>query len=167
MAMTENRNATCAERIQAHADSRAEDVRKMLAASQGQAVCRHCGQVIEKITEEYATYWQDEEGDSLSYVPSLHDHEPDPDYTEDSLYEFGLGITRKVMLRFDMSTGGPADWLEILCDEEVGAGGWRHLYVDRVTYHFSDWFDHAEMPVDQASPLWQLAEWVADTGSQA
>lgn len=85
------------------------------------------------------------------------DYDEDEDeYNEESIYEFGLGISRRVEIRFDMSTGGPGDWLMILVDPE----GWM---VEGVTYHFSDWFDHAERRVDPDSKLWELAEWVAES----
>lgn len=160
--MTEDRQASCAERIGAHLDSRAADVRKMLAARSGETICRNCGQVIDDRADGV---WVHGLHDDDALVESIcadgqHTAEPDGDYTEDSLYDFGLGLSRKVVLRFDMSTGGPADWLEIVCDEETSQYGSR-LDVETVTYHFADWWDHAEQDITDG-PLFELAEWLAE-----
>lgn len=56
------------------------------------------------------------------------------EFMEDIL-EFTPSVTVKVLL----STGGPADWIEL----EVSKG--KHGYeIDGAVYHFSDWYDHAE-----------------------
>lgn len=168
---------TCAERIASQMAGRADDVRKMLAAQRGETVCKHCGQVITKNTDDE---WVHADGDDFVYcydqdeptAPSTR-AEPHEDIDEDSLSSFGLEVTRKVTLKFLMSTGGPGDWLEILCGEEKRSAAGRHAYdddraaytvltVERVTYHFSDWFDHAEENVPEGSPLFELAEWVAE-----
>jgi len=39
-----------------------------------------------------------------------------------------------------ISTGGPADWLEILLDEENEPR--------RIEYHFAPWFDHASVTLE-------------------
>lgn len=184
MAEISEREPSCAERIDARLASRADDVRKMLAVQGGDTVCKHCGQVINSDGTDVWPWTHDATGDEDCATPENITTvaqilgtraEPDEDYTEDSLNEFGLGLSRKVVLRFDMSTGGPADWLEIECDEEHhkstygGASGpersseWVQLEVERVTYHFADWFDHAEQVVDEDSPLYALAEWIAET----
>lgn len=38
--------------------------------------CSICGDCIIFVHEAHDTYWQDRTGDSLSYVPTLHDHKP-------------------------------------------------------------------------------------------
>lgn len=135
---------TCAARIGAEMGQRETEVGKLLAASYGEEICRHCGQVL------------DADKASEPCPKSDEGHEADPDYTEDSLYEFGLGVSERCVIRFDMSTGGPADWLEIIVNGNT---------VERVVYHFADWFDHAEEDVPEGSELFELAEraveWVA------
>ena len=69
----------------------------------------------------------------------------------EALYEFALGISSYTTVRIDLSTGGPADWLECLVDRSAGD-------LINVIYHFSDWFDHAEESVDVDSPLWNYAD---------
>lgn len=158
---------TCEERIADQMAGRADDVRKMLAAQRGESVCRNCGTPIIDGGVEWEHAAEAPEG-SLCYLGDAG-AEPEEDYDEDTLSNFGLEVTRKVTLNFLMSTGGPADWLEILCDEErhgtngvTGADPYSVLTVERVTYHFSDWFDHAEREVSEGSPLYELAEWVAE-----
>lgn len=39
--------------------------------------CAVCGEPIVRVVETHATYWESaEDGDSLSYSPTLHDHAP-------------------------------------------------------------------------------------------
>lgn len=75
----------------------------------------------------------------------------------DALDELPLGIGVVRILRVDLSTGGPADYLTAELD------GYE---VQNVTYHFADWFDHAEASVPQGSPLWDLAERFAEQVEQ-
>lgn len=67
----------------------------------------------------------------------------------DALYELPLGISRHEIIRIHLSTGGPADWLEVEVDCRT---------VASVKYHTSDWFDHAEVYVSEDSPLYRYAE---------
>lgn len=175
--MTEDREMSCADRIGGQLESRADDVRRMLAAQSGERVCVHCGNVIAEETREIngELAWADESwDDDRAFQCGMAEdsrHAPDDEYTEDSLNDFGLSLSRKVLLRFDMSTGGPADWLELVCDEEVtgdrfGTLERGPLTLERVSYHFADWFDHAETPVDEGSPMWQLAEWIVEGQAQ-
>lgn len=55
---------------------------------------------------------------------------------DDERYEYPLWVDSYRVVRVDLSTGGPADWFEIKIDGDND--------VDNITYHFSDWFDHAE-----------------------
>ena len=71
----------------------------------------------------------------------------------DALHEYALGYEKKDMLKIELSTGGPGDWLECyLSDNE--------LY--KVEYHFNDWFDHAQTAVDENSSLFRYAETVVE-----
>lgn len=47
--------------------------------SEERSTCEVCREPITKVVEAHTTYWtSDEDGDSLSYVPDLHDHQPAP-----------------------------------------------------------------------------------------
>lgn len=71
---------------------------------------------------------------------------------QDVLHEFPLGYSNYLVLKIELSTGGPADWLE------VHSYGGTSPEVFRVIYHFSDWFDHAELNISQDSAMYRFAE---------
>lgn len=84
-------------------------------------------------------------------IDTVDDEELDADTAYDRLAELPLSIEMLRTVKILLSTGGPADWLEV------------QLYDDttprRITYHFADWFDHAQIDVDKDSPLWRLGEY--------
>jgi hypothetical protein len=85
----------------------------------------------------------------------------DADYIEyDAVYEElePLAISVKPVVTVQLSWGGPSDWLEI------GLDGTEHGYIEYVTYHFADWFDHAErqLPEYEAPAIWRAAEYYAE-----
>jgi hypothetical protein len=83
--------------------------------------------------------------------------ELDEESAAERIDELPLGVSTYTVLRIDLSTGGPADYLTAhLFKERYGYG------VESVTYHFADWFDHAEQSVSEDSPLWTLAERYAE-----
>lgn len=69
-----------------------------------------------------------------------------------------LGLEVRPVVSVQLSWGGPADWLEIELENDNGHD------IRRVTYHFADWFDHAEREVsEQGAPaLWRAAEYFAE-----
>jgi hypothetical protein len=76
----------------------------------------------------------------------------DPDY--DSIWELPLAIEKYEVIKVHLSFGGPSDWLEIVVfDSEIL----------RVEYHFADWFDHADLRVDDTSPLYRYAEIIVES----
>lgn len=74
----------------------------------------------------------------------------------DELHNFALSMETYSCVRIDLSTGGPGDWLEVIVDDDDD--------IRKVTYHFNDWFDHASMPVDSNSYLWQYASDMIQNG---
>lgn len=168
--MPEDPNTSCAERIENHRAGREEDARKLLATSNGDIVCSGCGEKIEQdaIDDDGTVVWFDPEvGDSEDHdaqvcreggnVLTGDDgfHTPDEEFDEDSLYDYGLSVEKFTLIRWQLSTGGPGDWLDIKVDADGD--------VFAVEYHFNDWFDHAQVDVSANSPLWELAEWCAET----
>lgn len=73
----------------------------------------------------------------------------------EELNNFALGISTYRVIKIELSTGGPADWLELEVDDDGSAR--------RLTYHYADWFDHAEFKVPENSYLWDYALQIADT----
>ena len=62
------------------------------------------------------------------------------DAAQERLYEYPLSIQTLRVHRIDISTGGPGDWLEAFVDEDGD--------IDRIVYHFNDWYDHAERTLE-------------------
>lgn len=73
-----------------------------------------------------------------------------------------LSLEVKRVLKIMLSWGGPSDWIEADLSHE-GYG----YEVESLTYHFADWFDHAERVVleHEAPALWRLAEHYAELAS--
>lgn len=57
------------------------------------------------------------------------------------LNEYGLGSEVRYSIRVELSTGGPADYV---------TADVAHGEVLSATYHFADWFDHAERRLEGA-----------------
>lgn len=58
--------------------------------------------------------------------------------------EYPLCIEKRISLKIQLSTGGPGDWLEAIYD------GPDLVHAE---YHFNDWFDHAEMDVEEEETI--------------
>jgi len=71
----------------------------------------------------------------------------------EALHEYALGYEKKDMLKIELSTGGPGDWLECYLSDNK---------VYRVEYHFNDWFDHAQTVVDEDSYVFRYAEYIVE-----
>lgn len=83
--------------------------------------------------------------------------EEDQEEAQEEIDNFPLEVSTSVELKVLLSTGGPADYLTATIGRErdyssrYGPGEW--VRESDVVYHFADWFDHAEMPIDDGSPL--------------
>lgn len=73
--------------------------------------------------------------------------------------EIVLGISEKMVIRIELSTGGPADWIEVAIDSGPRPLDYQIIYMK---YHFADWFDHAEREIEEDSYLWRYAEEIVD-----
>lgn len=78
----------------------------------------------------------------------------DPDDWAEPLYNVAIGISTKLVIRIELSAGGPSSYLEVYCDEKTGE-------VDNVYYHFLDWFDGARRKVPKNSYTYRYAEHIA------
>ena len=74
----------------------------------------------------------------------------DSDIAQEELGELPLAVSTYRLVRIDLSTGGPGDWLEVLYDNEND--------IQRITYHFAPWFDHAELDVTENPTAQRFAE---------
>lgn len=86
---------------------------------------------------------------------AIENQEPYDGYEDptDALYETPLGIDKYSVMKITLSAGGPADWLEVIYEMEGNIS-----FIISVTYHFQDWFDHAERKVYRDEALYQYAE---------
>lgn len=115
---------TCEQRIAEHQESREETFATLFAAASGERMAMYDGEMID----------QEDAYDRIAELP--------------------LSVEVKRVVRIDLSTGGPGDWLEATLDSDGD--------VTSVSYHFNDWFDHAERSVSEGSALWQAAAHYAE-----
>ena len=89
-------------------------------------------------------------------LDNLHATNEDLDTAHAELIPLGLEV--RPVLSVQLSWGGPSDWLEIELEND------SEHDIRWVTYHFADWFDHAERDVtEQDVPaLWRAAEYYAE-----
>jgi hypothetical protein len=81
-----------------------------------------------------------------------HDEYGDP---LDFLYSgFPLSIDKITIMKVQLSTGGPGDWIEVYMYDDSE--------IQKVTYHFNDWFDHASMTVPEDSSMYRYAEMLVE-----
>ena len=75
------------------------------------------------------------------------------DAARDEQYEAPLSVDVLRMVKVLLSTGGPADWFEL-----TWGPGDDDDEPSRITYHFSDWFDHAERALegDEYAAAWSF-----------
>jgi hypothetical protein len=170
--MQENRQATCEERIAMHQESRIADLRAFVTAAgisdledlESENLAElECAVDAEVLHAVDAAIHPDATDETRA---ALDDFRAD-DVRERAIeraYEYPLGISTRTIVRLELSTGGPADCIEYEVEpnnvEDMGAGecGWQ--VSGRVTYHFADWFDHAERVLtgdDEAAAVDYLA----------
>ena len=128
---TETKQATCADRIKAHYDSRMDDIKALWAAyCKGEEDVEDLGNIYEY-------------GLSFDYVaPGTFNGQ------------------RRGYFRWQLSCGGPSDEIRFY----VSGPGYE---LDKVRYHFMDWFDGAKMaPRGKAAEvLAEIWEWFVEGGS--
>ena len=67
----------------------------------------------------------------------------------DEWEDLSIGYSKITVHVITLSWGGPADFLKVYQDENGE--------VDKIEYHYQDWFDGAVRLVEEGSPLWQYA----------
>lgn len=75
----------------------------------------------------------------LEDFATLHERSKNDDSAYDQLCEYPLSVSKYIVVKIELSTGGPADWLECKVDQNV---------IESITYHFADWLDHSEKVLD-------------------
>ncbi len=109
-----------------------------------------CEQVIDSHMKDRNVYLE-ELNDIIGDVDST------PEQTEEALNElseFPAHIESFKVIKITLSGGGPADWIEVKVDEDGDVMG--------MTYHYADWFDHADRKIYSDSYLWDFAMQIVD-----
>lgn len=130
---------TCAERIADQMQSREDYLNKLYEiADAGE----------ETFSGDYGTF----AGDYPDAPEELNSEQ-----AQERIDELPLGVSVEHVLRIELSTGGPADYITAKLDRTDY--GWA---VASAQYHFADWGDHAQRTIEEDSPLWRLAESYAE-----
>ena len=79
---------------------------------------------------------------------TMSEDEDQRDEAFQCIYEFPLAVSQVTVFRIDISTGGPADWLEVFTDANDPARDGAPVEVSRIVYHYADWFDHADLTLE-------------------
>lgn len=109
-----------------------------------------CADLVEKKMWERSSQIED-----LNDI--IHESE-DAEKVDEAIIELNdmpLEISSYKIVKVLFSTGGPGDWIEIKINDENQVLG--------VTYHYQDWFDHAQIRVPDSSYLWDYAVQLIDT----
>lgn len=115
-----DRNDSCEARLPAQLAGRVEDFAALTTLAQ------HYGEITDEIK-------------ALAESQDIEVSDDGPDYevseaAQERIYEYPLGLSTYKVHRIELSTGGPADYLEVFVDDGD---------IQRIVYHFADWFDHA------------------------
>lgn len=117
---------TCAERLPAHLASRLDTFHALTTLAQVYG---------DEATPEIVALAKDQDIDE-EYCDQI------AGTAQERIYELPLSVQKLTVYRVDLSTGGPGDWLEAFVDSDGE--------ITRITYHFNDWFDHAEKTLERA-----------------
>lgn len=143
-----SKEKNCKDLIKEKYDSRNELMAKLIMLNNGQ-FDDQVQDEVDRFVEEY-TKTYDEEPSEESVDKFREEIIKNEEYNEESLYELPLGMSKHTVFKIELSTGGPADFIKAYVDDEG--------IVDRVTYHYQDWFDGAEMEVSENSHMWEFTE---------
>jgi hypothetical protein len=139
---------TCAELIHSRYEDRESMIEEMLAYSLGRGL---------EVAEEKAEFFKESYLEKHGQEPSeekieefIQDYVDNAPYNEMSLMEFPLGFSKKTIVKIELSTGGPADFIEAEIDDDG--------YINKITYHYQDWFDGAQITVSENSKMSEFVE---------
>lgn len=119
---TSTRQESCEERIGAHKDGRLADFHALMDVARGNA-------------EDYSVTELETMGLDASSSAGRTDDDALMEQAQERIWEYPLGVSAHTVHRVELSYGGPQDYLEAHVDEDGD--------IQRITYHFLDWFDGA------------------------
>lgn len=135
--MSEDRNASCAERIAEHSNGRVGDFRALTDAADAASWTDVNVPALEGLdiitSANVPGHYCQEDREAELTIDDLNER------AREAIYEYPLAVSTSRVWRIDLSTGGPADWLEVI--ERDGE-------PEVIRYHFADWFDHAEIRLE-------------------
>lgn len=146
--MTREKEKRCADLVKGQYESRNESIKQMLVHYTGQfsdEVDEQADQFIEEFTKTY-----NEDPSEEEVAKFKENYYKNTEYNEESLMEFPLGHSIEKVIKIELSTGGPADFIKVFLDDTD--------YITNMTYHYFDWFDGAEIPVKEDDSMWEFAE---------
>lgn len=143
-----SRDRSCEERILEHLNSRVADFKALSALASV-----YSADDLSEALEDAGTRSMYEEIKPTDFEEIGSDMGDLNEAARERMYEYPLGVSQQTVFRVDISTGGPGDWLEVVCTGdtpryEVRPENGEYYEVERITYHFNDWFDHAERPLE-------------------
>lgn len=138
----------CKDRIAGEYKSRNESINKMIMHANGQFDDQVADE-RDRFVEEYVkTYGSEPNEEAIDQF--VEEYSKNSEYNETSLYEFPLGHTKQTVVKIELSTGGPADFIEVYVDDDG--------FINRAVYHFQDWFDGAQMEVKDDDPMMEFCQ---------
>lgn len=142
------RKKKCKDLIDQNYESRNQLMEKLIMLNNGR-FDEQIEQEVDRFVEEYTkTYETDPSEETIErFREELIKNE---EYNETSLYELPLGHSMEKVIKIELSTGGPADFIKAYLDDENN--------LLRIVYHYQDWFDGAEKEVIENSPMWEFVE---------
>lgn len=145
----------CKDLIAERYKSRNEDISKMLMHANGQ-FDEQVEDEADRFVEEY-TKSTGEEPSQEAIDEFVEQYHKNSEYNETSIDEFHLGYSKSTIIKIELSTGGPADFIEVYLDEDG--------LINKAIYHYQDWFDGAEMEVKDDDPMMEyVARFIENIG---
>jgi len=138
----------CKDRIAGEYKSRNESINKMIMAANGQLEDQITDE-RDRFIEEYTKTYNEEPAEE-AVDQFVEEYYKNCEYNESSLYEFPLGHSKQTVIKIELSTGGPADFIEVYLDEDG--------FINRAVYHFQDWFDGAQMEIQDNDPMMEFCQ---------
>ncbi len=145
----------CKDLIAERYKSRNETINEMLMHSNGQ-FDEQVQDEADRFVEEY-TKTEGQEPSQEAIDEFVENYYKNSEYNETSIDEFHLGFSKSTIIKIELSTGGPADFIEAYLDENG--------FVEKAIYHYQDWFDGAEMEVKDDDPMMEyVARFIENIG---
>lgn len=139
---------TCQDLIQEQFESRNKTIADMTAMFNGDFE-QKINEAVEEFIEKTSTA-TGQEPDENEIARFVEEQYKNCEYTETSLDELALGFVVNRLVKIELSTGGPADFIEVFLDDDC--------QIIKAVYHYQDWFDGAQLNVPDDSHMMDYIE---------